>query len=553
MTLETKKKKKTLKQKIGITVASVVGISIIATGGYFISKNLKQEVVPDGSSQTLFRGMIESFVSGSGRTIAKDHEELGKKLKGDVLEVFVKTGDTVAVGDLLLSVNPEKIREDLNGALDIYDQKLLAVNTTQEKIDGLNITAPFTGKVIKIAEENEGSTVSEGLVYATIADDSTMKLSTYFSYGYIENIKVGQKATVSIPATTSNIEGTVSVVEQVKKISTDGTILFKVVIDIKNSGTLTADMVASATVATDVGDVMPAESGLLEYNKIQDIVLKTSGELISKNVNEHYIYNAGDSLGKIKNTSLNNDLTSALRDLEAAQKTVDEANALLATTELRSPIAGLVSQISVSVGDELTGESTTAPISISNLETLKIDARISEIDITKVSMGMPVTIEYESTDGYFNLMGEITALSLEAEQSNDGNSFMSYFPATVTIQDPQQLRPDMNVQYRISASIVEDALLAPVSAVVQTDIGPSLYIKAEYAEGLETFPIIDETIPEGYVAVSVDVGISDGFNSEILTVLPDNTEIYVPNSEIMPGGGDMGGMGGMVTEQVYIG
>lgn len=528
-----------IKKKIGIGVMVLIFVAIIATGAYYISENLKVEAVPDGYESMLYRGYIESNVSGSGRTVAQEHQALGEELKGEVWDVYVKTGDTVNVGDLLLSVNPEEIKSDLNDALDIYDDATLSVNTIQTKINNLSIKAPFTGKIISVTEQTAGMYVSEESVFATIVDDSIMTLSLYFSYGYIDQIKVSQSATVSIPATTSNLVGTVSNVEQVKKITTDGAILFKVDVQLENPGTLTKDMIATASITTDFGDVMPAEYGMLDYNKTQDIILKASGELITKNVNEFYTYNQGDVLGVIENESLLNELTSANRTLTSALETVNDINALLEQTELRSPITGMVSQVSVVKGDDL--DATGIPISISNLETLKIEATISEIDITKVQMGMPVNITYEATDGMYSLMGEITALSYEAEAS-DGYSVMTYFPCTITIFDPQDLRPDMNVQYNISASVIEDALLVPVNAIVQTDIGASLYIKPEYAGDLETFPIIDERIPEGYVAVCVDVGISDGYNSQILTELSDSTEIYIPNSTLVQQGMDQYGM-----------
>ncbi|MFI3225851.1 MAG: HlyD family efflux transporter periplasmic adaptor subunit [Clostridia bacterium] len=530
------------KKKIATIITLLILAATIGVGVYFIVKNLTKEQLPDGSEGMLYRGYIESSVTGSGRTVAQKHEKLGTELKGEVWDVYVKTGDTVSVGDLLLSVNPEDIREDLNDALDVYDDALLSVNTIQTKINNLSVKAPFTGKIVSVTEQSEGTYVSEESVFATIVDDSTMKLSAYFSYGYIDQIKVGQQALVSIPATTSNLTGTVSNVENVKKITTDGAILFKVDISIENPGTLTKDMIATAVITTDLGDVMPAEYGTLDYNRTQDIILKASGELISKNVNEFYTYNVGTVLGVIQNESLANELASANRTLTSAQETVDDINELLVQTELRSPIDGMVSQVSAVIGDEL--DASTTPISISNLQTLKIDAEISEIDITKVQMGMPVNITYEATDGMYSLMGEITSLSFEASTNNDMYSSLTKFPCTITIFDPQDLRPDMNVQYSISASVIDNALLAPVSAVVQTDIGPSIYIKPEYAEGFETFPITDERIPEGYVAVAVEVGISDGYNSQILTEIPENAEIYMPNSSLMQQGFDQyGGYG----------
>lgn len=552
----SKKPKKSAKQIIGTTFSILIVTGIVGTGGYFINQNInKQTVVSQtGSSGMIYRGLIESIVSGNGKTVAQSRQIVGEKLRGEVTEVFVKTGDNVSVGDLLMTVNPEKVREDLNEALDVLDNAQEELRNANLEYSNLIIKAPFTGKIIEVCDENQGSNISAGMTYATIVDDSIMKLEIYYSYGYVDTIQVGQQAIVSIPATTSNVEGTVSKIDNIKKISPDGTILFKVTIDIKNPGTLTKDMIATAVVKTPQGDVMPAETSVLEYNKTQDIIVKASGELTSKNVHEYYIYNSGDKIGTISdlNNNISNQVKSATRAVESAQETVNENQEILANTELRSTVEGMVSQISVVAGDELSGDGQATPIAISNLDSLKIDIQVSEMDITKVQMGMPVMISYEATDGMNFLEGEITALSLEATQSNDNYSYISYFPATVTIFDPQNLRPDMNVQYNITASFIPDALLVPVSAIVYTDVGASLYIKEEYANGFETFPIIDPSVPNGYVTVAVEVGISDGYNSQILTELPENTEFYMPNSDLNSNGFG-GGYGTFEDSYVMIG
>lgn len=558
MSQKTKKEKKqnyeamgnerkfSLKKKIFIAISIVLTLAILAGSVYFVIQNLKPDTTESGMEQTVYRGMIESYIQGNGMTSANKREELGKNLEGVVTEVLVKPGDSVLAGDLLLRVDPEVISKKLNDELDKYDEAVLALNNATSQLNSLNVVAPFTGKVVKVLEEGVGTQVTEGTVYATIVDDSKMTLSTYFSYGYIDDIKAGQTALVSIPATTSNITGTVISIEKVQKISPeDGTVLFKVNIQIDNPGTLTKDMLATASITTAKGELFPAESGSLDYLKTQDIILKASGELIYKNVNEHYLYQAGDKLGTLENDSLINDINSKKREVETLQKSVDELRILLVDTELRSPIDGQVSQVSVSVDDEITSGSSTIPITIANLDSLYVDIKISEIDITKAVIGMPVTISYESTDGVFMLEAVLSNLSLEAERSNDGRQGpITYFPGKVTIDNPQDLFPDMNIKYRMTAAQKDNVLIAPVSAVVVTDNGPSLYVKKGSVPGVETFPIIDESIPEGYEAITVEIGISDGYVTEIITEIPDETPIFVPNSSLQPQGNGFDDFGG---------
>lgn len=553
ITYDYGKKKMSVKKKVFLGIFSLVVVSGLSVGGYFVWENLKPEVVQNGYEDVAYIGMVENYIQGSAMTKANKREELGEGLEGIVTQVFVKPGDTVMAGDLLLTVNPEAITEKLNDELDNLDDAITDLNTSQNALNSLTVTAPFTGKVISSLEENVGSQVYSESVFATIVDDTTMTLTTYFSYGYIDTIKTGQLATVSIPATTSNLQGTVSTVENIKKISPDdGSILFKVTIELPNPGTLTKDMIATACVSTDIGEVYPAESGTLDYIRSQDIILKASGELIYKNVNDYYLYNQGDILGRLENETLVNDVTSKQRTVNSLQETIDGLYEILANTDLVSPIDGQITQVSVAVDDELTESSSIIPVTVANLETLVMDIKISEIDITKAQIGMPVDITYESTDGYFYIYGEITNLSLEAEQTDSYQGPITYFPAQITITDPLNLRPDMNVQYKITAVQKFDILVVPTAALVYTDYGTSLYVKSGSVD-LETFPVIDETIPSGYAVLPVEMGISDGYGTEILTPIPDGTPIYVPFSSVISSNSNNGGYDMGYTEEVYYG
>ncbi len=562
----TTKKKMSKGKKVGITISAIVGVAALTGVGYVIYQNIANGDPnmgyyqnPEGHETTVMRGMVESTITGRGMTSAKERKVLGEDLKGEVLDVHVKTGDKVLAGDLLMSVDPSVLRDELNAALDELDTATKALSDIHENIQNLNVYAPFTGKIIKVTEANVGSKVAD-TTFATIVDDSVMKFEGFYSYGYIDTIKEGQTAMVSIPATTSTLEGTVSLVEDVRKISeTSGAVMFKVVIDVKNPGTLTEDMIATAVINTPSGEVMPAEQGVLKYSKTQDILLEVSSNAIYEDIraSEYYTYNAGDVLATLSDDSIDDTLKSAEREVEAKQETVDEKTKALEDAELRATFDGIVSSISVVAGDELLGGEGQNPISVANLDELYIDIEISEYDITKAQMDMPVEITYQTTEGeMFFVSGIISALSLEAKESSDQyGSFLTMFPAKIKISEPGELRPDMNVEYRMVASQKMDVLTVPVSAVIQTDNGPVIYVKdGDYS--VETYPVIDETIPAGYVGYPVEVGISDGYNSEIIADTEiENATIYVPYSTATQEGMDPWGYGGGVVyeSEVYYG
>jgi hypothetical protein len=118
-----------------------------------------------------------------------------------------------------------------------------------------------------------------GQKIATLVDDSKMKLTLYFNYAYQDVISKGQPAVVSIPSTMSQLNGTVSEINYVKKITPEGAILFQAVITVDNPGTLTADMGATAVLTSPSNEtIYPYEAGKLAYNRATDIVTKAAGK-----------------------------------------------------------------------------------------------------------------------------------------------------------------------------------------------------------------------------------------------------------------------------------
>ena len=98
-----------------------------------------------------------------------------------------------------------------------------------------------------------GNTIASGEKLGKLVDDNTMKLSLYFSYAYEQEFSVGKTATISIPTTMTNVTGTVETINKVQRISPEGSKLFEVIFTMKNPGTLTEGMGATASLTASDG------------------------------------------------------------------------------------------------------------------------------------------------------------------------------------------------------------------------------------------------------------------------------------------------------------
>lgn len=523
-----KKKKKMPKWLKGLIIF-ILCAAVIGGAAYLIQSLMKQEnTASQGVPAMVTRGRLESTVTGWGAVTPKEKSELGEKVRGTVTEIPVAVGDTVKAGDVIFVVDPEEVQTEYNDALDTLEEANNTLNAARKDLANLTVTAPFKGKLIAVEDLKVGQQLGAGSKVGTLVDDSTMRLSLFYSYGYINDISVGQAATISIPQSMATVSGTVSSVEKIKKVMPEGTVLFKVNFDVPNPGTLTKDMLATAILNGPNGEITPYEAGKLEFSREEEVTARVSGEISISNVHEYYEYNAGATLLSMTSDSLQAALDSAQRAANTAAEKVDELAKSLQDSTQVSPIDGIVTAIMISVGDELKAAGTPL-VTISDLSSMIVDINIDEIDVSKVQAGMPVSITYDKTDGQGIIEGTVLSVSFEAktDSGNGGGGGVAYFPAKISIANNGELMPGMGVNYTISALVKEDCLMVPSSAIVYTESGTVVFAKpmdgVDYPNKVE---LPEGQTPEGYIALTVEIGMADDKNTEIVSGLEEGWEVY---------------------------
>lgn len=97
--------------------------------------------------------------------------------------------------------------------------------------------------------------------------------------------------------------------------------------------------------------------------------------------------------------SAKENVTGAKFGLEQSGANVKEAGANLAKTTIYSPVDGVVSKLSIELGDRILGTSQMAGteiMRISNLTTMEVNVEVNENDINRVNVGDSATIEVDA-------------------------------------------------------------------------------------------------------------------------------------------------------------
>lgn len=467
-------------------------------------------------------GSITSTVEGSGITKSKKSETITLTTSGTVQEVLVTEGQQVTAGTPLFVIDSEDARTAVQKAesdLEGYQKQL---NTLQKDIAGLNLSAGYPGKLMEVETLNPGGTISKGQKVATLSDDTRLRLTQYYSYAYEGDIRQGQTVDVSIPALMTTLSGTVEAVHMVSRITPEGTKLFSADIIVKNPGSLTADMTASATVTVDGEVVYPYEAGKLEYYRTGDLCSTVNGTVISSSLVDYLQVEAGQVLVRIDGEESESELFTLQQNVEEARKALDTARKNLDNCNAVAPIDGTVIGLMLQQGQEV--EANTAVITIADTSTIVVDATVDERNVSYVKPGMMVDIDQWGS----TYMGTVESVSLNSKAENG----VASYPMVITVDNYDgTLMTGSYVNYSLVASENDNCLVVPIQCVKTVPLedgstGDVVFVKGDRPDNAIDLTVPVDGVPDGFWAVPVEIGISDTYNVEIKSGVEKGTEVF---------------------------
>ena len=509
-----KKRKKTVRRIIAAVLVLAVGFTLFKKFG-------KKAGEAEVGTAIVDYGSITSMVDGSGMVKAKKSESITLATAGTVGDVFVTEGQKVAAGDPLFtydSPDAEKKVREAKTNIEGYQKQL---NAAYKDIAKLNLTAPYAGKLLETVKLTVGDEVGAQKV-ATLVDDTQMRLTQYYSYAYQGELYAGQTVQVSVPALMSSIDGRVEKVHMVKRVTSEGSELFSVEIVVPNAGVLAKDMAASATVVVNGETVYPYEAGKLDYYRTSELSIP-AGTVAATNLIDYLSVSAGQLLVQVNGENTENTIFDLEQSLQKAQKELEDAEKNAAYANAVAPIDGMIIGLSIMPGQEITSSATA--LTISDTNTVTISATVDERNVSYLKVGMGVNLNQWGNPSF----GTISSVSF----SSSVNNGVATYPFTIEADNSDgTLQINSNINYNLTASQSDNCLVLPIQAVrtVGLEDGTSatvVYLKADrQPDNAIELPYSDETIPEGFYPVQVEIGIQDNNNVEIKSGVEQGDEVF---------------------------
>jgi len=188
----------------------------------------------------------------------------------------------------------------------------------------------------------------------------------------------------------------------------------------------------------------------------------------------------------------------------------------LSYTDIVSPIDGIVLSRDVEMGDAVSsilvlGSSATLVMTLGDTSEVYVKGKVDESDIGKVYLGQPARIKVEAfKDKTF--YGKVTKISpMGVEKDN-----VTTFEVRVSINNPGgELKAEMTANAEI--------ILEEHKNVLQIPEGSILYDKDKKA----SVEIPDPRAKEGKKKIAVNIGISNGAKTEVLSGLKEGDQVVL--------------------------
>jgi len=456
----------------------IVGILVLAVAGgatYYYTGTTQAAAPTETPVQTAtaFRGSIVLQANGTGTLRPANEVSFGFGTSGQITELDIKVGDQVEAGQLI-------------GMMDDSEAKAAY---EQAKRNLADLTTPAA-----IAEAEQAVAEAEVTIYNAKQDLEYLISSDVY---YWENQVSAAEDTLKAAQADGGSNPTA---EQKQKIDDATTVLNRAQTNYQVAQQKYINEYVPATFTYEVTDTEDVDGDGNTTEKRTVVAAPSPAEVAAARAAYQLAIEkqkeAQAYLDLLNGTALPEDVPgSSLTSLVEAQNALQSAEDNLAATQLISPIAGTVTDLTASVGDFVSASSILTVADLSQPYT--VDAYFDAEDWSSIQAGYEADIVFDILPDN-TYIGKVTVVY----PGLDSSSNASLVHATIKLDD----KVDSSLPMGASASVdvtsgsAENVVLVPVDAVHEAS--PGQYIVFVMENGKPRLRV-------------VEVGLKDLINAEI--------------------------------------
>jgi HlyD family secretion protein len=454
------------------------------------------------------RGIVKASVSASGSLVAITQQKLGFTSGGQLAEVLVKVGDTVAPGQVLARIDAFALRQTLDQKQAALDQQQAALDkiTNGNSVEAADATLKQAKEILDATQEQVDATKAAD---ASATDRARKQLD--FDRSVLDKAQAQLRADTaacgSAPSTPTSTATPPSSAMPAPHSSPLGLGHSSSTGGAEGGTTLTTNP-ACDRIAADKSAVQDAQRTVLtsatalDSAEQKENVDAASGRVSIENARQSVVTAQNNRDSAASDRPADTDTQAAM--VRDAQSAVAVAQADLDNAVLRSPVAGVVSSINGTVGEVVgnaSGTTAQAPgsdarlpgvadtsgagsgagasagsaatsagggafITLDDVDTFRLVVPFEESDASRLAANQRVDVTVDAVPGLTE-PGTVLAVSPTGVQSS---GIVNYYATVVLNQSDPRLRDGQTAEAAVVVDSAEGVLRVP-SAAVRTEGG----------------------------------------------------------------------------------
>lgn len=484
-----------------------IAVSMIMAAVFFSYRVLHHNPLGDRIIHTVDRGNVTEIVSITGEVTTASLVDLAFPTSGGIVStVYVKEGDTVAADDVLATLSTDSL---INERVSALAALRLAEADLSELTAGPRTEArALTTEAVATAEA-ELARVTQEQAELIAAAERTLRSSGL----------TARSADPNDEATAPIISGTYTCTEEgayrlsIYRANSDSGYAYE--LSGLENGRAAATVNQPAPLGTcglfaqfAAGDKYQNTNWIIAVpNPLSSLYVTNKNALVrAKETASITIARAEEALARAQLEAKLSNAPARTEALTRAEARVLQARAQLAQVETKindrsiiAPFAGVVTRVDVTRGETV---SAAPVISVLANDAFEIEARIPEIDITKISVGASAVVTFDARPDEPQT-ATVTYLSPLPTQING----VAYFTAKLQLTEaPPWLRGGFNADIDILVEERTDVVRIPRRFLLETESGFQVLSLSGTTISSSTVEVLFIG-NDGYVAVS---GLTDG-------------------------------------------
>lgn len=206
----------------------------------------------------------------------------------------------------------------------------------------------------------------------------------------------------------------------------------------------------------------------------------------------------------------NESLEAARMGVEQARVAYSNAASVLENAEVKAPISGVISSISIVEGEYAT--SSNPPVTIVDSDSITIEFGVSASIVNKVKKGDEAEVEISSAD--FKSEAVINSVSSSAD------IMTNLYTVSIVLENDGTIKPGMFAKVYLKTDKIDNALAVKTEAVKETEDKRFVFV----AEG-------DKAVEK-----EVSTGLDTGAYIEIKSGISEGDKVIVKGQDYISGG-----------------